>query len=143
MNAFLRSDLQRALRKGTREMQKMTTDLSGANSPAVRQAANALRTRWRAILYVQGAGVPAAPGAPPRAQKEQLLRSIASRVVDGVRRVGSGFFTARLHEFGYEAKDGKQVPPRPHARPALELAASKMTDVFVSEAQRRIAQGGR
>lgn len=140
INAGRRTDLHRFFRQQTRDLRKLTEEMSGANSEPVRKAANHLRKHWRAILYVQGAGKPAAPGSPPHTQTESLMRSIGSRVVDGVRRVGSGLFTSRLHEFGYKAKDGTQVPPRPHGRPALEIAAKGMTEVLVSEAQRRIAK---
>jgi hypothetical protein len=62
--------------------------------------------------------------------------------VDGVRRVGSGWFVARLQEFGYEARDGSAVPARPHGRVAFEISKDEMVDVSVSEMQRKIGSGG-
>lgn len=142
-NALHRGDLQRGLREATKEAEKVTAEITGANTEPVKRSAEVLKKRWRAVLSVRGGGEPAPPGAPPHAQTRTLVRSIGNRVVDGVRRVGSGLFTARLQEFGYEDRSGNQVPPHPHGRPAVELAAPEMVDVMVTEAQKRIAAGGR
>jgi hypothetical protein len=57
-----------------------------------------------------------------------------------VRRVGSGLFTSRLLEFGFTTKSGTLVAPRPFARPAVENVAGQMTDIMVTEAQKRVAK---
>jgi hypothetical protein len=108
-------------------------------------------------------GEPSAPGQPPHEVSGLLRKSIRTGVVDGVRRVGTGSFTSRLLNFGVDStaapakrilarKRGKaravkvakarriRIAARPHAEPALQAVESQMTDVFVSEAQRRVAQ---
>lgn len=120
----------------------MNKELTGANSEPVVKAARVLSRNWRRLVSVSGGGIASAPGQPPRQQKGWLRRSIGTTVVNGVRRVGSSLFTARLTEYGYSAQDGTAVPPRPHGRVALELSASEMLDVTVSEMQKKIAKGG-
>lgn len=140
INALKAGELQNGLRAVTKDVQKLTSDLTGANSEPVREAARLLSRNWRQLVSVSGRGEPSAPGQPPHAQKRRLRRSIGTAVVNGVRRVGSSLFTSRLTEFGWKAKDGTVVAPRPHARVALEQSADKMVDVTVSEAQRKIAR---
>lgn len=136
INALRGSDLARDLGKAHRAVLKETREWSGADGEPVKAAARALRSVWRRLLS-RRSDDPSAPGQSPLAKTRRLARSISHGVVDGVRRVGSGNFVARLLEFG----TSRGVEPRPHARPALEEAASQMVDVYVSDAQRRIAQG--
>lgn len=141
INALVKGDLQRGLNAATKDVQKLTAELTGANSEPVVKASRVLLGNWKRIVNVPGGGEPAAPGEPPRRQTRKLVRSFGSRVVEGVRRVGSGDFVARLQEFGYTAKDGTSVPARPHGRVAIEISKDEMVDVTVSEMQRRIAKG--
>lgn len=141
INAAIRGNLHRSLAKGRKELEKVIRETTGADSEPVRAAAIALAQEWRKVLNVPGSPRTAsAPGAPPEADTKRLRKSIKTAVVDGVRRVGSGNYRARLHEFGYEAKDGTPVPPRPHGRVAIERAQAKMTEVLVSAAQRVVAK---
>jgi HK97 gp10 family phage protein len=145
INASNRSELQKGLALVTKDMERVTRDLSGADSEPVRKAASVLAKNWRRLLSTQGGGQPSAPGSPPHAQDEgfrfrgsnkrskPLRRTIGTAVVDGVRRVGSGDFRARLHEFGTA-----EMPPRPHGRVALEQSVGQVTDVLITESERAI-----
>lgn len=139
INAFKRGELQQALRGVNRELIEQTKAITGADSDAVKAAAGVLRSTWRDVLKNRS-DEPSAPGAPPAAKTGALRRSIRYAVVDGVMRVGSGHFVSRLLEFGV-ASDRITIEPRPHARPALELAAPKMTDVLVADLQKKVAAG--
>ena len=144
INAASRSELQKGLAAVTKDMERVTRDLSGADSEPVRKSAAVLAKHWRRLLSTPGAGEPSPAGSPPHAQDEgfqlrggkrskPLRRTIGTAVVDGVRRVGSGDFRARLHEFGAE-----DLPPRPHGRVALEAAQPEMVEVIVTESERQI-----
>jgi hypothetical protein len=151
INAAARGDLQRGLREVNKDIARMNRTITGADSEPVKAAATVLRNEWRRLLSVQGRGEPSSPGSPPHKQGEgfnfkrpkgstgparrsgPLFRSIRHAVVEGVRRVGSGDFRSRLHEFG-----AADLAPRPHARPALENVADKMGEVLVSESQRAV-----
>jgi hypothetical protein len=126
----------------TKDITDLTAELTGANSEPVIAAGRAQAKEWRRLVSVAGHGEPSAPGQPPHAQKRRLQRSIGTAVVEGVRRVGSSLFTARLTEFGYTAQDGTTVPPRPHARVVMETSAKESTDVLVGEIQTRVSRGG-
>lgn len=152
INALQRNALQKGLRDATKDAERLTRAISGADEEPVKRAAFALRKAWRRVLSTPGGGEPSAPGSAPHKQgvgfrfrrrkgsagparfSRPLFRSIGTAVVEGVRRVGSGDFRARLHEFGAE-----DHPPRPHARVALEAAAGKMADVIVTASQQEIA----
>jgi hypothetical protein len=140
INALKRGELHRGVSAVNKDIQQLTAEISGAKSEPVIRGAQVLRKNWRRLISTAGKGEPSAPGSPPHAQKRHLAKSIGTGVVDGVRRVGSSRFTSRLQEFGYEARDGTQVEPRPHGRVALEQSAEEMVDVTVSEMQRKIAQ---
>lgn len=133
INAMNRGELQRGLRAATKDLERMTRDISGADSEPVKRAADVLRTQWRALVSVKNPE-PAPPGSPPHRHRGRLWKSIKTAVVDGVRRVGSGDFRSWMTEFG---TDGRA--PRPHARTALELAQPQMTEVLVQESQRLAA----
>ena len=137
INALNRGELQRGLQLVNRDLVQRTRAATGADSDAMKAAAGVLRTTWRGLVGTRSEE-PAAPGQPPLAKSLGLRRSIKFAVVDGVMRVGSGLFTSRLLEFGVTGGD-RIIEPRPHARPALEIAAPKMTDVVVADLQRKIA----
>jgi hypothetical protein len=142
IHALRAGDLARGLAGVRKDINKLNADLTGANSEPVRKSAGVLLRNWRKLLDVPGHGESAAAGQPPHRQTRKLRRSLGTAVVDGIRRVGSGWFVARLQEFGFAAKDGTQVAPRPHGRVALAMSEKEMVDVQVSEMQRRIAKGG-
>lgn len=176
LNALDRSALQQGLSQLHRELVRQTTEWTGANSEPVRKAANALGRAWRQQLSTPAGalrtslktrrvrGTPSEPGQPPHAVTRKLQKSITTGVVDGVRRVGSWLFKARLLEFGVSAvvtrrrspkgqRKGRQkvalrgaayqfrIEPRPSAAKALEQATPEMADVFLSELQKRVARG--
>jgi len=132
VNAMSRGELQRGLRQVTKDVERMTAEISGANSEPVKRAASVLQRNWRRLLNVRAKG-PSAPGTPPHRHAGRLFKSIRQAVVDGVRRVGSGDFRSWMTEFGVDDK-----PPRPHARPAFELSQQEMTEVIVTESQRAV-----
>lgn len=122
--------LERELR---RALDRETAKATGANSPAVRKAGLVLRRHIRRVIGVHGTPhKPSAPGAPPHRIEGELWRSIRSQVVSGVRRVGSGFYRARLTEFG-----STRAAPRPFMRAGLEAAEGEMMDVVVGELKAR------
>jgi hypothetical protein len=141
INALRAGDLARGLAGVQKDINKLNADLTGANSEPVRKSAGALLKNWRKLLDVPGHGAPAAPGQAPHRQTRKLRRSLGTAVVDGIRRVGSGWFVSRLQEFGFTAQDGTQVAPRPHGRVAFAQSEKEMVDVQVSEMQKRIAKG--
>lgn len=156
-DAQFRNDIQAALAKGRRELEAIVADTTGANSEPVKQAAFTFARRWRKVLSVPRALLgPDPAGAAPRMRTKRLRKSIGTAVVDGVRRVGSGSFLARLFELGgYRVRQPKKSkgkpsagisapqPPRPHASVALEQVKDEMTDVLVGAMQTRVAKGGR
>jgi len=133
INALSRGELQRGLREATKDAQRLTREISGADSEPVKQAAGVLLKEVRRLLSTPGGGKPAPPGSPPHKQTGALRRSWKQAVVQGVRRVGSGNFRAFLAEFGTEHE-----APRPYARDALENVQGQMADVIVQESQREI-----
>lgn len=145
MNILRRGDLAKALSQGRRELDKITREISGADSEPVKAAATVLAKEARRLLNVPGGrDSPSSPGEAPRRRTKKLRKSIGHAVVEGVRRVGSGSFEARLFEFGgYKDRGGEPQPPRPFFRVALENVKDQMVDVMVSAAQQKIAKGGR
>lgn len=145
MSAQITNEIQRALSQSKRELDRIVREVSGADSEPVKQAAITLTRAWRRKLNVPGEdGQRSSPGEAPRKQTARLRKSIKTAVVEGIRRVGSGDFRARLFEFGgYKDRSGEIEPPRPHAQVALEEVADQMTEVYVSAAQRVTAKGGR
>lgn len=165
INALVRGELQAGLRAATKDVLKMTADLSGANSEATRRAANILAREMRRLVSVPFTGTPSAPGEPPRLRLGRLRKSIKSRVVDGVRRVGTGSYTARFMEFGVDAParaalpsrthrgkngrnfrisakkafGGRHIAPRPWARPAFANVQSQMQDAIVQGMSEQLA----
>lgn len=151
INALSRGDLQKGLSLVTKDVEKLTREISGADSEPVKAAALVLRKEWRRLLNTPGGAVqgpllpgefgvslgraPSAPGQPPAKQTGRLQKSIGTRVVQGVRRVGTDDFRSWMTEYGTS-----QSPPRPHARPALENAAQEMTEVLISESQGAVAK---
>jgi hypothetical protein len=135
INAMVAGDLHRELRVVNKSIERMTREISGADSEPVKKAASLLLRNWRRLLNVQGGGKAAAPGQPPRRQSGVLWKSMKQAVVDGVRRVGSGNFRSWMTEFGVGDK-----PPRPHARPALEMSERGMADGIVVDSQRAVAK---
>lgn len=143
-NILRRGDLAKALSQAQRELDKITRSITGADSEPVKAAATVLAKEVRRRLNVPGDSQPSAPGVAPRRRTKRLRKSIGHAVVEGVRRVGSGSFLARLFEFGgYRSRAGEPQPPRPFFRAALEAVKEQMTDVIVSEAQKKITKGGR
>lgn len=166
-NAQISNDIQRALSKSRKDLEKLVAETSGANSEPVKQASFTLARAWRKLLSVPRAQLgPDLANAPPRQRTAKLRKSIRSAVIDGMRRVGTDSFVARLFEFGYAGKrtfaralgrdsrgrsrtvrtqvaQAVSQPPRPHASVALEQVKDRMTEVMVSETQRRVTQGGR
>lgn len=161
--AQIANDIQRQLAKARRDMERLVAETTGANTEPVKQASFALARNWRKVLSVPFVdGGPSAPGEAPRSRTRKLRKSIKSAVVEGVRRVGSASFRARLLEFGYAGRRSFEVakvavtrgnrfrrtlvaqggpqPPRPHASVAMEQSKDQMVDVFVSEVQRRVAR---
>lgn len=136
-------DVATLIRRARRDLDAIVRDTTGADSEPVRQAASVLVRAWRRILGVQGSALArSAAGQAPRQQLLRLRRSVKTAVVDGVRRVGSGDFRARLFEFGgYKDRSGEPQPARPHAQPAAESVADQMGEVLVSAAQQRVASG--
>jgi hypothetical protein len=135
INALSRGELQKGLQAVTKDVETLTRNISGADSEPVVAAAGVLLKEVKRLISTPGGGKPAPPGSPPRKQSGQLYRSWKSRVVQGVRRVGSGLFTASLAEYGTPTE-----PPRPYARAALENVQTQMTDVLVTESQKKIAE---
>lgn len=140
-----RADLGAVLRRSRQTLTAIVRETSGADSEPVRQSAAVLVKNWRRLLSVRGdRAEPSAPNEPPRQRTRFLRRSIRTAVVDGVRRVGSGDFRARLFEFGgYKDRSGQPEPPRPHGRVALEQSADQMTEVMATEGANVLRQGGR
>jgi len=117
---------------GRRKMKLFANTIGGANQPETKAAANVLRRAVKDRIKVQGAGESSPAGQSPFKQDGKLIKGIGSANVGGIRRVGSGFFTAPLLEFG--AIIGvRYIRPRPFFRPALEAATKEMTNVFVKE----------
>lgn len=163
-NALKKGELQQAVSTSTRKLVRLTSDLTGANSDAVKAAASRLRDNWRTVLSTRS-NKPSAPGRPPAKRSGALARSIRTAVVDGVRRVGSGLHTSRLLQFGVNAAakapttrgvlnpSGRRqrgskgrgykivIPARPHGNVALEQSVEAMNDVMVSTLQLRVAKG--
>lgn len=184
INAGNRSELQQGLSAATKAMARELAELTGARSQPVIQAATALARAWRLVLNTPAGdvrqsiksrrlrGSPSAPGQPPHRLSGQTRKSVKTAVVDGVRRVGTGWFKLRLLEDGVTAtvtrrrsakgdfvtsKVGKfrrkrvakrtgsftfVIAPRPSAERALQIAAPAMGEVFVTELQRGVAAGG-
>lgn len=176
INAFARGELQRGISDTNKRLVRATKELTGANSEPVRKAAGVLARAWREQLSTPAGelrtslktrrvfGTPSAPGQPPHRVTGKLRKSITTAVVDGVRRVGSGLFKARLLEFGVQATVGGKrtspkgqragrkkvasrnaaytlhIAPRPSAAKALEQAAPQMTEVFVSDLSTRVSR---
>ena len=134
INALNRGELQKGLREVTKDAEALTRQISDADSEPVVKDAAVLLKEIKRLLSVPGSGKPSAPGSPPRKQRGTLYRSWKSKVVQGVRRVGSGFFTASIQEYGTHTE-----VPRPYARPALENVQAKMVDTMVLESQKKIA----
>jgi HK97 gp10 family phage protein len=130
INALERGQLQRGLQLVTKDVEKLTREISGADSEPVKKAALVLRKEWRRLLGNSGGGKPSSPGAPPAKQSGRLQRSIKTAIVNGVRRIGTDDFRSWMTEFGTD-----QAPPRPHARPAVENSAQEMAEVLISESQ--------
>jgi hypothetical protein len=125
------------LRAGDRAAFRRTTDVvtrqlkrdTGPRSRAMTRAARVLRDAIRTVISTPGTpSNPAPPGAPPHRITRELLRSWGTGVVNGVRRVGSGWFVARLQEDGTES-----MAPHPYARQGLANAERTMVDTFVGE----------
>lgn len=173
INAGTRNALQQGLSAATKTFRKEMEFLTGARSPAVIAAASALGRAWRLELNTPAGdirqspksrrfrGSPSKPGEPPHRLSGITRKSVKTGVVDGVRRVGSGYFKLRLLEDGVTAtvtrrrKDGARgkrraavsrsytftIAPRPSAQRALDRAAPQMTDVFVSKLSSDFAEG--
>lgn len=126
LNGFDPDAIERDMR---RQLDRETARQTGANSRPVRAAAMVLRKHMRRVVGVRGTEKHPSPvGSPPHRILGDLYRSIRTATVAGVRRVGSGYYKARLTEFG-----SIRTGPRPFARAGLEAAADEMMDVVVSE----------
>lgn len=129
---------QQGLRAAMGDIDQWMAEATGAKSAPVEAAARLLVKETRRLVGGMGEEwETAAPGEPPLAHQRRLYRSIQTAVVDGERRVGSGYFVARLLEFGTDGDERGPDFPHPFMRPALEGVADQMTDVFVSDLQRR------
>lgn len=114
--AQISNDIQRQIAGIRKKLEVEVSEVTGANSEPVKQAAFALAREWRKTLSVPAPGLrtrlgskktvgdASAPGEPPHLVSGRLRRSIRTAVVDGMRRVGSNLFTARFLEFGYAGK---------------------------------------
>jgi HK97 gp10 family phage protein len=131
INALSRGELQKGLALVTKDVERVTRDISGADSDAVKAAATVLLKEVKRLINVSGGGKPSSPGSPPARQSGKYYRSWRQRVVQGARRVGTGDFRGPMNEYGTQFH-----PPRPHARPALENVAGQMGEVLVSESQK-------
>lgn len=155
IDALSRGDLARGLSAARKDIEKLTAELSGANSEPVKAAARVFVKEARRLASTGGAfgaalrlatkegvqvNVSAAPGDPPLRHQGRLVRSITTGVVDGVRRVGSSYFVARLLEFGTDGAERGPTSPHPFMRPALENVAAQMTEVLVGEAVKKMAE---
>jgi hypothetical protein len=120
-NAAQRSKYQRGgdpFARGFAKLRELATVTGGADDEGVVNAAKVLVRSIKKVLSKKATGVrhttvasggfrkttkkktsyglPSSPGEPPRRQSGALYRSIGTAVVAGVRRVGSGDFTAPI-----------------------------------------------
>ena len=111
------SNVQRVMSMAHKRLIAITRELSGADSDAVKEAAQVLLRAARKQLSTAASGrrttlktrrtyggTPSAPGAAPHLQSGKARRSVKSGVVDGFRRVGTGLFYLRLQELGHVSK---------------------------------------
>lgn len=137
-SAYSHLDLGRLVSDTRHFLAREAAELTGANSEPVKKSARILLKQIRLSLNVAGVrSAPAPAGSPPHKISGKLRKSFATAVVDGARRVGSGYFKARLAEFGSE-----QQPPRPYMRASFAKAEPEMVDTFVSDLQHAVAQRG-
>jgi hypothetical protein len=133
INALSRGDLQKGLALVTRDVERATREISGADSEPVKAAATVLLKEVKRLIGNRGGGQPSQPGQPPARQSGRYFKSWRQAVVQGVRRVGTSDFRSWMQEYGTD----KQAP-RPHARPALENVAGKMGEVVVTASQKAV-----
>lgn len=176
MNALDRMSIQHSLRSVSKEL----AAIGGANTPEMKAAGSALASSMRKQLATRGSlfqgphrasktgrasklrGLPSQPGEPPHRISGRLSKSIGQAVVGGVRRVGSGYFVARLLEEGVDVAEHRRatlaqglaqgrarrrqtkrrqaqlvIAARPFMARALDAALPKMGDVFVGALQHR------
>jgi HK97 gp10 family phage protein len=133
INALSRGELQKGLALVTKDVERVTRDISGADSDAVKAAATVLLKEVKRLIGTSGGGKPSSPGTPPARQSGKYYRSWRQAVVQGARRVGTSDFRSWMHEYGTD-----KAPPRPHARPALENVAGQMGEVLVTESQKNM-----
>jgi HK97 gp10 family phage protein len=131
INALSRGELQKGLALVTKDVERVTRDISGADSDAVKAAATVLLKEVKRLIGTKGGGKPSAPGQPPARQSGRYFKSWRQAVVQGARRVGTADFRSWMQEYGTD-----KAAPRPHARPALENVAGQMGEVIVSESQK-------
>lgn len=148
INALNRSAIQRSLRD-------LENHIGGATHIGVRAAGSALARAMRKQLAARGGKDEfSSPGRPPLKKSGRLQKSIGTQNVEGVLRVGSGHFVARIMEQGAiippegeasperaskSGRKGRRYPkgrimkPRPFMAKALEKAKPKMTEAAVSD----------
>lgn len=145
MSAQMKNEIQRALSQANRELTKIVAETTGANSEPVKQMAFTLARAWRRRLNVSGDPTNrSSPGEAPRSISKRLRKSIKTAVVEGIRRVGTNDFRARLFEFGgYLSRGGVPQPPRPHAQVSLEEVKDQMVEVMVTNVQTIVTKGAR
>lgn len=149
INALNRSEIQQSLRE-------LGQHIGGARHIGVRAAGSALARAMRKQLAARGGKDEfSSPGRPPLKKSGRLQKSIGTQNVEGVLRVGSGHFVARIMEQGAiippggEASTasrsgrkkrrypkGRIMKPRPFMAKALEKAKPKMTEAAVSDMRR-------
>lgn len=117
MSSRAKFDIQRTMRQANRALVREIRQVTGADSEAVRRAAGILARTWREGLGQVAPGLrqplkaskngrrrlrgdPSEPGKAPHRVTGRLQKSVRTAVVDGIRRVGTGDFRARLLEFG-------------------------------------------
>jgi hypothetical protein len=135
INALSAGELQKGLALVTKDVERVTRDISGADSEPVKAAATVLLKEVKRLIGTRGGGKPSSPGSPPARQSGKYYRSWRQAVVLGARRVGTSDFRSWMQEYGTD-----KAAPRPHARPALENVAGQMGEVIVSASQKAVEQ---
>lgn len=113
--------------------------LEVARKKALWAAALDLQATWQDVLNRPGSGearrqggAASAPGEPPAPDTGALRGSIAvAWQDDGTVRVGSGLEYAPMLEYGTAT-----IEPRPHARPAKDLAWDLMNGTMTATLKR-------
>ena len=132
------TNLAAVMAETRRQLEREVADITDAKGPVMRQAGRTLVKGIRRQVATRGTeSAPSAPGSPPHRISGKLWRSFATGVVEGVRRVGSGYYVARLAEKGSDKQQ-----PRPYMRRGFEATEAELGEVIVSQAQARVRRSG-